>query len=46
MPIWKKEFFEGAEVWKENKESGRRLEQQRHGQHSSQQPQVGQQTER
>ena len=25
VPIWKKEFFEGGEVWKENAESRRRL---------------------
>jgi len=25
VPIWKKEFFEGGEVWKENAESRARL---------------------
>lgn len=28
VPIWKKEFFEGGEVWKENAESRQRLMQQ------------------
>jgi molybdopterin synthase catalytic subunit len=29
VPIWKKEFFEGGEVWKENEESRRLLLQQK-----------------
>ena len=28
VPIWKKEFFEGGEVWKENAESRKAQQQQ------------------